>query len=199
VFAWNLPSSKDAVQLPAQPQSGESAIHASCLVQAGDCTRLRGLCKVLSWARDADPCSSSTAPRPHLTLTNTADTFHLDDSTRVNSAHQPYTMDAEGGHPYFPQDVVIPGYAPNSTPLPVILGAFGGILSAFVNVSVAVARWNSPALKKTEQLVIGWFLLCGLPCSSPRASTVRVADNLFRRISPSLLRGYASQPHTLPP
>jgi cholestenol delta-isomerase len=104
-------------------------------------------------------------------------------------------MDAEGGHPYFPRDVVVPGYAPNITPLPVILCAFGGILTVFVNVFVAVARWNSPALKKTEQLVIGWFLLCGLPCSSPRASTMRVADNLFRRIPPSLFRGYANQPN----
>ncbi|KAK4157126.1 Emopamil-binding protein [Chaetomidium leptoderma] len=72
-----------------------------------------------------------------------------------------HTMAAGQGHPYFPQDALIPGYAPNSTPLPVILGAFGGIIGAFVLSCVTLAKWYSPALKRADQLTISWFALCG--------------------------------------
>ncbi len=63
-------------------------------------------------------------------------------------------------HPYFPPDAVIPGYAPNTTPLPVILAAFGGLIGAFVSGSVALARRYNPGLKRPEQLTIAWFALC---------------------------------------
>ncbi|KAL2169649.1 hypothetical protein VTG60DRAFT_5788 [Thermothelomyces hinnuleus] len=65
------------------------------------------------------------------------------------------------GHPYFPQDAAIPGYAPNSTALPAILGSFGFIIGAFVSACVVLARWHSPALKRSDQLTIAWFALCG--------------------------------------
>ncbi|KAL2135441.1 hypothetical protein VTI74DRAFT_8543 [Chaetomium olivicolor] len=73
---------------------------------------------------------------------------------------EPHTMDGPG-HPYYPQDSIIPGYASNSTPLLVILGAFGGIVGGFVLGSVALARWCSPALERAELLTTGWFVLCG--------------------------------------
>ncbi|EAQ91049.1 hypothetical protein CHGG_02984 [Chaetomium globosum CBS 148.51] len=65
------------------------------------------------------------------------------------------------GHPYFPQDAIIPGYAPNSTPLLGILAAFGGIIGVFVLGCVALATWYSPALKRADQLTVAWFALCG--------------------------------------
>ncbi|GAB1320433.1 hypothetical protein MFIFM68171_10643 [Madurella fahalii] len=71
------------------------------------------------------------------------------------------TMTYTQGHPYYPQDSVIPGYAPNSTPIPVIIGAFGGIVGVFTLACVSLAKWYSPGLKRAEQLTIGWFTLCG--------------------------------------
>jgi cholestenol delta-isomerase len=64
------------------------------------------------------------------------------------------------GHPYFPQDAIIPGYAPNTTPLLNILAAFGGIIAVFVGGCVALATWYSPTLKRADQLTIAWFALC---------------------------------------
>ncbi|KAK3906655.1 Emopamil-binding protein [Staphylotrichum tortipilum] len=64
-------------------------------------------------------------------------------------------------HPYFPADAVIPGYAPNTTPLPVILVVFGGLIGAFVLACVGLARRFNPGLKRAEQLTIAWFALCG--------------------------------------
>ncbi|KXX79538.1 hypothetical protein MMYC01_203117 [Madurella mycetomatis] len=71
------------------------------------------------------------------------------------------TMHAAQGHPYYPQDSVIPGYAPNSTPIPVILGAFSGIVGVFTLGCVSLAKWYNPGLKRADQLIIGWFALCG--------------------------------------
>ncbi|KAL2024455.1 hypothetical protein VTK56DRAFT_8266 [Thermocarpiscus australiensis] len=70
-------------------------------------------------------------------------------------------MPAGPSHPYFPQDSIIPGYAPNSTPLLVILGSFSGLVGLFTLACVALAKWHNPALKRAEQLAIGWFALCG--------------------------------------
>jgi cholestenol delta-isomerase len=64
------------------------------------------------------------------------------------------------GHPYFPQDAIIPGYAPNSSPLLAILGAFGGIVGTFVLGCVTLARWYSSGLKRADQLTVAWFALC---------------------------------------
>lgn len=69
-----------------------------------------------------------------------------------------------GRHPYFPQDSVIPGYEPNSAPLPLILGAMGGIVGAFTLGCVRLATWYNPGLKRADQLTIGWFALCELLC-----------------------------------
>lgn len=66
-------------------------------------------------------------------------------------------------HPYFPPDAVISGYAPNTTPLLVILPAFGGLVSAFVLGCVGLARRHNPGLKWAEQLTVAWFALCEKP------------------------------------
>lgn len=71
-------------------------------------------------------------------------------------------MAAGQGHPYFPPDAVVPGYAPNQHPLLVILGGFGGIIGAFVLACVTLARWHNPALKREDQLTVAWFALCEL-------------------------------------
>lgn len=79
-------------------------------------------------------------------------------------------------HPYFPRDAAIPHYVPNSTALPVILGAFGALVGAFALGSVALARRHNPALKKGDQLAVGWFALCA--CGP--------ADNTYLPADPSV-------------
>ena len=69
-------------------------------------------------------------------------------------------MAGEPSHPYFPQDAIIPGYAPNTTPIPVILGAFNLLVGASVVGSVALAKWSNPSLKRADQFIVGWFSLC---------------------------------------
>ncbi|KAL2201206.1 Emopamil-binding protein [Corynascus similis CBS 632.67] len=64
-------------------------------------------------------------------------------------------------HPYFPQDAVVPGYTPNSSPLPVILGTFGLLIGVFLSTCVALAKRHSPAIKRADQLTVAWFALCG--------------------------------------
>ncbi|KAL2255804.1 hypothetical protein VTK26DRAFT_2684 [Humicola hyalothermophila] len=66
-----------------------------------------------------------------------------------------------GQHPYFPPDVIIPGYVPNSSPLLGILAAFGGLVFAFSLGSITLAKWHNQGLSGRDQLAIGWFALCG--------------------------------------
>lgn len=89
-------------------------------------------------------------------------------------------MAAKHVHPYFPQDAVVPGYAPNNTPLPVILAAFGAIVGAFVLGSVTLAKWSNPALKRAEQLTIGWFALCGCLLRAPKPPFTPTAKSVFQ-------------------
>ena len=65
-----------------------------------------------------------------------------------------------GQHRYFPPDALIPGYTPNSSPLLVILAAFGGVVGSFILGSITLAKWHNPGLKRRDQLTIGWFALC---------------------------------------
>jgi cholestenol delta-isomerase len=76
------------------------------------------------------------------------------------------TMPNKQSHPYFPQDSAISGYVPNNAPLLAITGAFGGIIAVFLLGCISLARWYNPALKKAEQLAIGWFVLCKSPFST---------------------------------
>ncbi|KAL1839120.1 hypothetical protein VTJ49DRAFT_1851 [Mycothermus thermophilus] len=59
----------------------------------------------------------------------------------------------------------IQGYVPNEWPLPVILGAFGGLIGAFVLGWLALARWLSSGSKSglsgADQFTVAWFSLCG--------------------------------------
>ncbi|KAK3302221.1 Emopamil-binding protein [Chaetomium strumarium] len=65
------------------------------------------------------------------------------------------------GHPYFPQDAVIPGYVLNTTGLPLILSAFGAVVGVFVLGCIALSKQYNPTLRRADQLTVGWFALCG--------------------------------------
>jgi len=63
-------------------------------------------------------------------------------------------------HPYYPRDVAIPHYQPNSTALPVLLGSFGGMLFVIVAASLILATRARRGLNRTDLALIGWFVLC---------------------------------------
>lgn len=70
-------------------------------------------------------------------------------------------METHGAtHPYFPQDVALAKYTANVTPLPVLLGSFGGIIATVVTASLVLAKRIRPGLQFPEQLTLCWFVLC---------------------------------------
>ena len=64
-------------------------------------------------------------------------------------------------HPYYPEDVVLPGYAPNEAPVPVLIAALAGMLGFALLGASAAARWLlNPRLAGTQLAVFCWFVLC---------------------------------------
>ncbi|RYP17502.1 hypothetical protein DL765_004466 [Monosporascus sp. GIB2] len=62
-------------------------------------------------------------------------------------------------HPYYPEGVSIPEYAPNELPVPVLIAALGGMLGfALLGSSIVALRVN-PALTKSNLAVFCWFML----------------------------------------
>ena len=66
-------------------------------------------------------------------------------------------------HPYYPHDVPLPHYQPNSTPLPLLLGSFGSLLAVIVTSSLLLATRARRGLTRSDQALIGWFVLCLSP------------------------------------
>jgi cholestenol delta-isomerase len=62
-------------------------------------------------------------------------------------------------HAYFPQDIQIPTYIPNKTPIPVLLLSFGSILAICVLANLFLAR-HARKLSTYDQLNFCWFTLC---------------------------------------
>ena len=67
---------------------------------------------------------------------------------------------AAAQHPYYPLDAPIPHFQPNSTPLPVLLGSFAGMLTTVVICSLILARRADRSLGRVDQALVGWFVLC---------------------------------------
>ncbi|KAK1773398.1 Emopamil binding protein-domain-containing protein [Copromyces sp. CBS 386.78] len=64
-------------------------------------------------------------------------------------------------HPYYPQTVVVPNYAPNTLQLPMVLGAFGGAVALLMVAVVAVGKRVNKRLTWKDGGVLSWFTLCG--------------------------------------
>ncbi|RKU42267.1 hypothetical protein DL546_005059 [Coniochaeta pulveracea] len=64
-------------------------------------------------------------------------------------------------HPYYPEDASIPSFAPNTAPIPVLLGTFGGLIAVVVLTSLSIAKRLDSRLSTYDQLVFCWFVLCG--------------------------------------
>lgn len=77
-------------------------------------------------------------------------------------ANEPDTWLGPNHHPYHPQSLQLPTYVPNSSPIPIILGSFSGLIALFISAGLVLARrYNASIKHKTgEQFTIVWFLLC---------------------------------------
>ncbi|KAH9884484.1 Emopamil binding protein-domain-containing protein [Xylariomycetidae sp. FL2044] len=64
-------------------------------------------------------------------------------------------------HPYYPPDIFIPAYAPNDTPVPVLLASLAGTLGCALTAAVIVARRVNPELSRSGLVVFCWFVLNG--------------------------------------
>ena len=64
-------------------------------------------------------------------------------------------------HPYYPEGVAIPGYAPNEASVPVLIAALAAMLgSALLVASVAARRFLDPGLGGSRLAVFCWFVMC---------------------------------------
>ncbi|KAJ4385317.1 hypothetical protein N0V85_008139 [Neurospora sp. IMI 360204] len=64
-------------------------------------------------------------------------------------------------HPYYPREVVVPNYAPNTLTLPMVLGAFGGAVTLLMVGVVAVGKKVNKRLTWKDAGALAWFTLCG--------------------------------------
>ncbi|KAI2630877.1 EBP-domain-containing protein [Hypoxylon sp. NC1633] len=64
-------------------------------------------------------------------------------------------------HPYYPLGVTIPAYAPNETPVPVLLAALAGMLGFALLGASAVALKANPTLTKSNIALLCWFVMNG--------------------------------------
>lgn len=75
-------------------------------------------------------------------------------------------------HPYFPEDLHIPGYTPNTSSLSELATRFVSILAITIITAVWLAKRFTPNLTLGETFTLAWFVLCKcLGCSnSPQLS-----------------------------
>jgi cholestenol Delta-isomerase len=70
-------------------------------------------------------------------------------------------------HPYYPLEIVVPGYVANETPLPILAAAFAGLLGSVIGAALLLSRrsranGNMNRLEVGEHALICWFVLCML-------------------------------------
>ena len=76
----------------------------------------------------------------------------------MSSGHPNGSM---ASHPYYPPDLVLPGFMPNDIPVPILITSFAGAAGLVVWITSVLARTIRPGLGKTDLLTAMWFMLCG--------------------------------------
>ncbi|KKA28271.1 hypothetical protein TD95_001837 [Thielaviopsis punctulata] len=64
-------------------------------------------------------------------------------------------------HPYYPPDLVIPNYEPNTRSLWALASVFSSVIGVFIGAVLAASHAVNGRLSRGEKLVISWFSLCG--------------------------------------
>lgn len=66
-------------------------------------------------------------------------------------------------HPYYPEDVHIAGYVPNTSSLTELVVQAASILVVTIFTAGGLAKWFNPRLTVADSLVLNWFVLCECP------------------------------------
>ncbi|KAI1105942.1 EBP-domain-containing protein [Jackrogersella minutella] len=96
--------------------------------------------------------------------------------------------DLPPSHPYYPLGVDIPDYAPNESPVPVLLAALGGMLGFALLGASALALKINPGLTKSNLALVCWFVMNGcLHCFFEgyfvlNHDTIASSQNLFAQL-----------------
>ncbi|KAL2179646.1 Emopamil-binding protein [Thermothelomyces heterothallicus CBS 202.75] len=72
-----------------------------------------------------------------------------------------YPNDSMASHPYYPPDLVLPGFVPNEIHVPVLLASFAGAASLVIWVTSVLARTIRPGISRADLFTAMWFMLCG--------------------------------------
>jgi cholestenol delta-isomerase len=65
------------------------------------------------------------------------------------------------GHPYYPPDLVLPGFMPNKTTVPILITSFAGAVGFVFWITSVLARTVQPGISRGKLLTAMWFMLCG--------------------------------------
>lgn len=63
-------------------------------------------------------------------------------------------------HPYYPENVYIADYVPNTSSLTELLVQAASILIITIVTAGGLAKWFNPRLTVADSLVLNWFVLC---------------------------------------
>ncbi|KAK7425011.1 hypothetical protein QQZ08_008407 [Neonectria magnoliae] len=64
-------------------------------------------------------------------------------------------------HPYYPLTALIPGYAPNDTPVIRLLPVFGAVLAAVIGLALWQTARSRVPLRPIDRFAAAWFAMCG--------------------------------------
>jgi len=76
----------------------------------------------------------------------------------MSSAHP---NDSMARHPYYPPDLVLPGFMPNEIAVPILITSFAGAAGLVFWITSVLARTVRPSISRTDLLTAMWFMLCG--------------------------------------
>jgi cholestenol delta-isomerase len=72
-----------------------------------------------------------------------------------------YPNASTAGHPYYPPDLVLPGFMPNEIAVPILITFFAGAVGFIFLTTSIIARAVQPGISNGKLLTAMWFMLCG--------------------------------------
>jgi hypothetical protein len=85
-------------------------------------------------------------------------------------------------HPYYPTNITLPGYVPNTLTFTTLFSGFGAAVIVLFIFTYIITKWRRPNISTPDILKVLWFILCTFPAKSihPLTSTP-VSNQRFRR------------------
>ena len=80
-------------------------------------------------------------------------------------------------HPYYPTDITLPGYEPNSLSFTTLLSGFGAAVIVLFSFTYIIIKWIRPNMSIPDILKVLWFVLCKFQIKSIHHLTSTLASN----------------------